>query len=80
MRSRLSVCCGNCDWYREFLDEKVCANPEQAEVMQKKKVDEWCDKYQERKIESEQRTETHDWRPVPDAELIFERKNPYDGI
>lgn len=43
MKSRLSVCCGNCDWYREFLDEKVCTNPEQAEVMQKKKVDEWCD-------------------------------------
>lgn len=49
MKSRLSVCCGNCDWYREFLDEKVCTNPEQAEVMQKKKVDEWCDKYTDRR-------------------------------
>lgn len=56
MKSRLSVCCGNCDWYRLFLDEMVCTNPDKAEVLEKKRQDEWCnDGFKESEVSVEEK-------------------------
>jgi hypothetical protein len=56
MKNRLSVCCGNCKWYRLFLDEMVCTNPEKAQIMEKKQKDDWCNEgFKESEVINEKR-------------------------
>lgn len=49
-RSRLSVCCGNCEWYRQFDEDFVCTNPNSTEVMANKRKEDYCEIFKEREV------------------------------
>ena len=49
-KSRLSVCCGNCEWYRQFDEDFVCTNPNSTEVMANKRKEDYCEIFKEREV------------------------------
>ena len=55
MRSRLAVCCGNCDWYKPLFDEMVCTNPDGTDTLNKKQREEWCNAGFKERLEDEQK-------------------------